>query len=48
MQVPIMLRSDYCSLHDQDDNQLQELGECPYDQASVCLNDGLLLPSTEC
>lgn len=34
MQVPIMLRSDYCSLHDQDDMQLQDLGECPYDQ--VC------------
>ena len=32
MQVPIMLRSDYCSLHDQDDMQLQDLGECPYDQ----------------
>lgn len=27
-----MLRSDYCSLHDQDDMQLQDLGECPYDQ----------------
>ena len=32
LQVPIMLRSDYCSLHDQDDMQLQDLGECPYDQ----------------
>lgn len=29
-----MLRSDYCSLHDQDDVQLSDLGECPYDQ--VC------------
>lgn len=34
LQVPIMLRSDYCSLHDQDDMQLSDLGECPYDQ--VC------------
>ena len=32
LQVPIMLRSDYCSLHDQDDVQLSDLGECPYDQ----------------
>lgn len=36
LQVPIMLRSDYCSLHDQDDVQLSDLGECPYDQ--VCNN----------
>ena len=32
-QVPIMLRSDYCSLHTQLDN-LADLGECPYDQVS--------------
>lgn len=38
VQVPIMLRSDYCSLHDQDDMQLSDLGECPYDQ--VC-NSGV-------
>lgn len=38
VQVPIMLRSDYCSLHDQDDMQLSDLGECPYDQ--VC-NSGI-------
>ena len=35
LQVPIMLRSDYCSLHDQDDMQLQDLGECPYDQVPM-------------
>ncbi len=40
MQVPIMLRSDYCSLHDQDDMQLQDLGECPYDQ--VCRTTPML------
>ena len=30
-----MLRSDYCSLHEQDDMQLQDLGECPYDQVHL-------------
>ena len=33
-----MLRSDYCSLHDQDDMQLQDLGECPYDQVIATVN----------
>ena len=37
-----MLRSDYCSLHDQDDVQLAELGECPYDQARPPL-DSLII-----
>lgn len=32
-QVPIMLRSSYCSLHGESGQSLQELGECPYDQA---------------
>lgn len=31
--VPIMLRSQYCSLYDHTDKELAELGECPYDQA---------------
>jgi len=30
--VPIMLRSEYCSLHDHTDKELTELGECPYDE----------------
>ncbi len=48
-QVPIMLLSDYCSLHDQDDMQLSDLGECPYDQVytinmhSACTSLCLLL-----
>jgi RNA polymerase beta subunit len=32
MQVPIMLRSNYCSLADRSDKELADLGECPYDQ----------------
>lgn len=39
-EVPIMLRSDYCSLHDQDDMQLQDLGECPYDQGGYFVING--------
>lgn len=35
MQVPIMLRSTYCSLADHSERELQELGECPYDQARL-------------
>ena len=44
-QVPIMLRSSYCSLHGESGQSLQELGECPYDQAGspICL---LVLPNT--
>ena len=30
--VPIMLRSQYCSLHDHTDKELTELGECAYDE----------------
>ena len=33
VQVPIMLRSSYCSLAEHSEKELQELGECPYDQA---------------
>lgn len=34
LQVPIMLRSTFCSLHDLTDKELTELGECPYDSVS--------------
>ena len=30
-----MLRSSYCSLFDHSDKELTDLGECPYDQASL-------------
>lgn len=30
--VPIMLRSDFCSLAEASETALQEVGECPYDQ----------------
>ncbi len=31
-QIPIMLRSSFCSLFDHSDKELTDLGECPYDQ----------------
>ncbi len=34
-EVPIMLRSSYCSLNDRTNRELTTLGECPYDQASL-------------
>ena len=34
-QVPIMLRSSYCSLSGLDDRELTQLGECPYDQVGI-------------
>lgn len=33
--VPIMLRSDFCSLAEASETALQEVGECPYDQVGV-------------
>lgn len=33
-QVPIMLRSSFCSLFDHTDKELTELGEDPYDQVN--------------
>ena len=36
-EVPIMLRSSYCSLFEHTDKELTSLGECPYDQ--VCIGD---------
>jgi DNA-directed RNA polymerase II subunit RPB2 len=35
-EVPIMLRSGFCSLYDRTDKDLTELGECPYDQVGSC------------
>lgn len=35
VQVPIMLRSDYCNLSNQSERALCDLGECPYDQVSL-------------
>ena len=34
-EVPIMLRSSYCSLAERSNRELTTLGECPYDQAST-------------
>jgi DNA-directed RNA polymerase II subunit RPB2 len=43
LQVPIMLRSSFCSLHECSDKELTELGECPYDQVGsftgACIQD---------
>lgn len=39
-EVPIMLRSSYCSLFEKTDKDLTGLGECPYDQARA--------PGTHC
>eukprot|EP00898_Chlorokybus_atmophyticus_P001664 jgi/Chlat1/2499/Chrsp175S02370 len=38
--VPIMLRSTYCSLYDNTDKDLTELGECPYDQGGYFVING--------
>ena len=38
--VPIMLRSQYCSLHDHTDKELTELGECPYDEGGYFIISG--------
>ena len=38
--VPIMLRSDYCSLHGHTDKELTELGECPYDEGGYFVING--------
>ena len=41
VQVPIMLRSSYCSLDSMSEKEITDVGECPYDQVlagrmSVC------------
>eukprot|EP00850_Spirogloea_muscicola_P001602 SM000006S19367 [mRNA] locus=s6:367911:375533:- [translate_table: standard] len=38
--VPIMLRSNYCTLNDVSDKDLTELGECPYDQGGYFIING--------
>ena len=38
--VPIMLRSQYCSLHDHTDKELTELGECAYDEGGYFVING--------
>ena len=40
LQVPIMLRSDYCNLNDRSDRDLTDLGECPYDQGGYFIING--------
>jgi DNA-directed RNA polymerase II subunit RPB2 len=39
-EVPIMLRSDYCNLHERSDRELTDLGECPYDQGGYFVING--------
>jgi DNA-directed RNA polymerase II subunit RPB2 len=39
-QVPIMLRSSYCTLYQLSDKKLTELGECPYDQGGYFIING--------
>eukprot|EP00899_Mesostigma_viride_P018122 jgi/Mesvir1/26310/Mv22493-RA.1 len=38
--VPIMLRSTYCSLFQNTDKELTQLGECPYDQGGYFVING--------
>jgi len=38
--VPIMLRSRYCTLYENSDKDLTELGECPYDQGGYFIING--------
>ncbi|VAI36260.1 unnamed protein product [Triticum turgidum subsp. durum] len=38
--VPIMLRSSYCTLFQQSEKDLTELGECPYDQGGYFVING--------
>ena len=39
-QVPIMLRSSYCTLFQNSEKDLTELGECPYDQGGYFIING--------
>ncbi|KAF7074495.1 hypothetical protein CFC21_079353 [Triticum aestivum] len=39
-EVPIMLRSSYCTLFQQSEKDLTELGECPYDQGGYFVING--------
>lgn len=47
-EVPIMLRSSYCSLFEHTDKELTDLGECPYDQVSSQLVSPVLTVWNEC
>ncbi|CAH1428945.1 unnamed protein product [Lactuca virosa] len=38
--VPIMLRSSYCTLYQNSEKDLTELGECPYDQRGYFIING--------
>uniref|UniRef100_A0A251S950 DNA-directed RNA polymerase n=1 Tax=Helianthus annuus TaxID=4232 RepID=A0A251S950_HELAN len=38
--VPIMLRSEYCTLYQNSEQDLTELGECPYDQGGYFIVNG--------
>ncbi|KAL5989452.1 DNA-dependent RNA polymerase II [Asimina triloba] len=38
--VPIMLRSGYCTLYNNSEKDLTELGECPYDQGGYFIING--------
>jgi DNA-directed RNA polymerase beta subunit len=40
LQVPIMLRSSYCTLYQQSEKDLTELGECPLDQGGYFIING--------
>jgi DNA-directed RNA polymerase II subunit RPB2 len=40
VQVPIMLRSDYCNLNGKSERDLCDLGECPYDQGGYFVING--------
>ncbi|CAN1807293.1 DNA-directed RNA polymerase II subunit 2 [Linum perenne] len=39
-QVPIMLRSSYCTLYQNSETDLTELGECPFDQGGYFIING--------
>mmetsp|Transcript_14538 Transcript_14538/g.43946 ORF Transcript_14538/g.43946 Transcript_14538/m.43946 type:complete len:1179 (+) Transcript_14538:450-3986(+) len=39
-EVPIMLRSGYCSLFERSDKELTEMGECPYDAGGYFIVNG--------
>ncbi|KAI8902796.1 DNA-directed RNA polymerase II subunit RPB2 [Globomyces pollinis-pini] len=38
--VPIMLRSSYCVLYELEDEKLEQVGECPYDQGGYFVING--------
>ncbi|KAG2687589.1 hypothetical protein I3843_09G059700 [Carya illinoinensis] len=38
--VPIMLRSSYCTVYENSEKDLTELGECPYDQGGYFIING--------